>query len=313
MTSYGNSESLIENTLNAGAEPSSGRQSAGNGYDPRLSSDVQSPSGIKGDITPSAASVSITLDDVGRIFTTAKGSHTALQHVSFEVREGEFVAVVGPSGCGKSTLLSMISGLALPDEGSVKVLGKKVTSLQREVGFIFQRDALLPWRTALQNVALPLRFRGSDRKSANEVARSWLAQIGLQKFESYYPHQLSGGMRKRVAVAATLAYEPPILLMDEPFSALDVETRNIMENDLLRLWQVSKPTVIFITHDLQEAVGIADRVIVMSAGPGTVIGDYEVDLGRPRDLLELRYNDHFVELQQKIWGQLREEVMKAQD
>jgi NitT/TauT family transport system ATP-binding protein len=260
-----------------------------------------------------ATSVSIRLTDVERVFQTTKGSYVALREVSFEVRRGEFLAVVGPSGCGKSTLLSLISGLALPDRGTVEVLGKHVEGLQRDVGFIFQRDALLPWRTALQNVMLPLRFRGRDRKTAEEVARSWLAQVGLQKFEANYPHQLSGGMRKRVAIAATLAYEPPILLMDEPFSALDVETRTIMENDLLRLWEMNRPTVVFITHDLQEAVGLADRVIVMSAGPGTVIGDHCVDIGRPRDLLELRYNEQFVSLQQKIWGQLREEVLKAQE
>src|SRR5262249_52165145 len=155
--------------------------------------------------------------------------------------------------------------------------------LQRDVGFIFQRDALLPWRTALQNVMLPLKFRGAKPAEARERARAWLARVGLRRFETSYPHQLSGGMRKRVAIAATLAYEPRVLLMDEPFSALDVETRTIMENDLLGLWELSRPTVVFITHDLQEAVGLADRVLVLTAGPGRVLGDYAIDLPRPRN------------------------------
>jgi NitT/TauT family transport system ATP-binding protein len=259
------------------------------------------------------ADIAIRLDGVKRAFRTPKGTYVALEDVSFDVPRGEFLAVVGPSGCGKSTLLSLICGLARPTAGVVEVFGEPVTSLRRDVGFIFQRDALLPWRTALQNVALPLRFRGADKRSATELARSWLAKVGLRKFEASYPHQLSGGMRKRVAVAATLAYEPPVLLLDEPFSALDVETRTIMENDLLKLWELNKPTVVFITHDLQEAVGLADRVLVMTAGPGRIIGDHPVDLGRPRDLLDLRFDEKFVALQHVIWNQLREQVMKAQE
>ena len=263
---------------------------------------------------PRTSGVAIRLEKVKRAFPTPKGTYVALEDVSFEVPHGEFLAVVGPSGCGKSTLLTLICGLARPTEGVVEVFGKPVTSLRRDVGFIFQRDALLPWRTALQNVALPLRFRGADKRSATELARSWLAKVGLRRFEASYPHQLSGGMRKRVAIAATLAYEPPVLLLDEPFSALDVETRTIMENDLLKLWELNKPTVVFITHDLQEAVGLADRVLVMTAGPGgRVIGDHRVDLGRPRDLLDLRYDENFVNLQHRIWNQLREQVMKAQE
>lgn len=255
--------------------------------------------------------VAIGIRNVKRSFQGARGSYVALQNVSFDVPRGQFLAVVGPSGCGKSTLLSLISGLARPDEGVVEIDGKRVTSLQRDVGFIFQRDALLPWRTALQNVALPLRFRGAGRAQAIEQARAWLDKVGLRKFESSYPHQLSGGMRKRVAIAATLAFEPPVLLLDEPFSALDVETRTIMENDLLNLCALSKPTVVFITHDLQEAVGLADRVLVMSAGPSRVIGDHAIDLKRPRDLPELRFDQAFVELQHTIWEELRDQVAKA--
>jgi len=256
---------------------------------------------------PDKAAPAIRLRQVRRSF----GSFVALDDVSFDVRRGEFLAVVGPSGCGKSTLLTLISGLALPDDGLVEVLSQPVTKLQRDVGFIFQRDALLPWRTALQNVALPLRFRGMEKAAALERARAWLARVGLKRFEGRYPHQLSGGMRKRVAIAATLAYEPPVLLLDEPFSALDVETRTIMENDLLQLWELNRPTVVFITHDLQEAVSLADRVVVMTAGPGRILGDYAVDIPRPRNLLDLRYDDRLIALQQRIWGQMRDEVLKA--
>lgn len=254
----------------------------------------------------------IAIRSVKRVFTSrAGGAYVAVQDVSFEVPRGEFLAVVGPSGCGKSTLLSMIAGISRPQEGSIEIDGRRVDGLQRDVGFIFQRDALLPWRTALQNVALPLRFRGSAKAEAVDKARAWLARVGLESFEHSYPHQLSGGMRKRVAIAATLAYEPPVLLLDEPFSALDVETRTSMENDLLDLWAVNRPTVVFITHDLQEAVGLADRVLVMSAGPGRIIGDYRVDLPRPRDLAELRFDAAFVELQHAIWQQLKREVVQA--
>jgi NitT/TauT family transport system ATP-binding protein len=260
---------------------------------------------------PPGGGPAIRLRDVGRSFAGPRGEFIALTGVSFDARDGEFVAVVGPSGCGKSTLLTLISGLAFPDDGSVEVLGRPVTKLQRDVGFIFQRDALLPWRTALQNVMLPLRFRGVPQAEARERARAWLARVGLKRFEASYPHQLSGGMRKRIAIAATLAYEPRVLLMDEPFSALDVETRTIMENDLLKLWELNRPTVLFITHDLQEAVGLADRVLVLTAGPGRILGDYAIDLPRPRNLLELRFDPTFLALQHSIWDHLRVEVVKA--
>lgn len=261
----------------------------------------------------SGQEITMRLRGVKRVFDTPTGEYTALSDITFDVPEGQFLAVVGPSGCGKSTLLTLISGLAFPEAGEVEVLGSPVTAVQKNVGFIFQRDALLPWRTALQNVALPLTFRGMGKSEARDVARSWLSRVGLKSFEDNYPHQLSGGMRKRVAIAATLCYEPRVLLMDEPFSALDVETRTIMENDLLHLWDVNRPTVMFITHDLQEAVSLADRVLVMSAGPGQIIGDYEVDLARPRNLLELRFDDKLIAIQHKIWNQLRDEVVRAYD
>lgn len=278
-----------------------------------ISADSNRPTMFKthGNIPDTSVSPSIRLSNVTQSFAGPRGDFVAVRDVTFETSPGEFLVVVGPSGCGKSTLLSLISGLAFPKDGTVEVLGKQVTKLQRDLGFIFQRDALLPWRTALQNVALPLRFRGLSKSAANERALSWLTRTGLKKFETSYPHQLSGGMRKRVAIAATLAYEPRILLMDEPFSALDVETRTIMENDLLELWGLSRPTVVFITHDLQEAIGLADRVLVLTAGPGRVLGNYKIDLPRPRNLMELRFDPKFIEIQHNIWNDLRGEVLKA--
>jgi NitT/TauT family transport system ATP-binding protein len=249
--------------------------------------------------------------DVVRVFDGASGPFVALDQVDLAVPKGEFVAIVGPSGCGKSTLLSLIAGLASPDAGSVSVLGHPVSGVQRSVGFIFQRDALLPWRTALQNVSLGLRYRGVHRAEAQDRARAWLSRVGLGRFEGHYPAQLSGGMRKRVQIAATLAYEPQILLLDEPFSSLDVQTRTLMENDLLSIWDKSGQTVVFITHDLEEAIGLADRVVVMSAAPGRVIDDHRIPLERPRNLLEIRFGDDFMALHHVLWEALRDEVLRA--
>ncbi|OLT18727.1 mannosyltransferase [Pseudonocardia sp. CNS-139] len=248
---------------------------------------------------------------IRRTFETARGPFTALDGVDLVAGRGEFVSVVGPSGCGKSTLLGLVAGLARQQAGRVEVLGRPVSGVRRDVGFIFQKDALLPWRTALQNVMLPLRFRGVPAGEARERAAAWLARVGLGRFESSYPHQLSGGMRKRVAIAATLVYEPDVLLLDEPFSALDVQTRTLMERDLLGLWAINRPTVLFITHDLEEAVGLSDRVLVMSAGPGRIIGNHAISLERPRDLLEIRFDSRFTDLHHAIWEQLRGEVLKA--
>ena len=237
--------------------------------------------------------------------------HIALQDVSFRAAPGEFVSIVGPSGCGKSTLLFIISSLIQPTSGAVQVLGRSPNEATSDVGFVFQRDALLPWRTALQNVALPLRFRSLSRRQAERQANDWLARVGLAGFEDRFPHQLSGGQRKRVAIAASLAYTPKVLLMDEPFSALDAQTRNLMENDLLGLWQETRQTVIFITHDLEEAVALSDRVVTMTAAPGRILSERAVGLGRPRNLLEVRFEAEFVHLHEALWQDLREQVLRA--
>ena len=256
----------------------------------------------------------IELDRVTKIFQTSPKHvpFTALQDVSFTVGTGQFVALVGPTGCGKSTTLSLISGLERPTSGAVRVNGERVDGVRSDLGFVFQNDALLPWRTAVENVELALKFRGVPRQQARDRAGGWLERVGLRGFEASYAHQLSGGMRKRVSLAATMVYEPSVLLMDEPFSALDVQTRAIMENDLLSVWQqVTHQTVLFVTHDLEEAIGLSDRVIVFTARPARVLGDYTVELPRPRNLLAIKLHPEFIELYRKIWADLEGEVLRA--
>ena len=246
-------------------------------------------------------------------FLTPKGeAFTALSEVSFTVEPGQFCAVVGPTGCGKSTTLGMVSGLDRPSAGSVRVGGREVDGVADGISFMFQTDALLPWKTVLGNVEMGPLFRGVPRRRARTLARDWLRRVGLAGFEDRYPHQLSGGMRKRVAMAAALINEPRILLMDEPFGALDVQTKAIMQTELLGLWEQLRPSVLFITHDLDEAVALADRVVVMTSGPGSVKAVYDVDLPRPRGpVQEIRYEPRFLEIQHQIWESLREEVQRA--
>ena len=256
----------------------------------------------------------VRIADLRMGYPTANGRDAlvALEKTSLAIHPGEFVAVVGPSGCGKSTLLSAISGLRRPLEGDVWVNGDQVRGIRHDVGFVFQQDALLPWRKAVDNVALGLRLRGASRKDAGAEARRWLKRVGLAGFEDVYPHQLSGGMRKRVAVAATLVYGPSVLLMDEPFSALDIQTRNIMENDLLDIWSAyGHQSVVFVTHDLEEAIGLSDRVVVLTTGPGRIAAEFDIDLPRPRNLIDLKATRGFEALYAEIWSVLRDEVLKA--
>jgi NitT/TauT family transport system ATP-binding protein len=255
----------------------------------------------------------IEIKDVTKRFLTPKGEpFTAISGVDFTVEPGQFCAVVGPTGCGKSTLLSLVSGLDRPSEGSVWVGGKEVDGITDGVGFMFQADALLPWKSVLHNVALGLIFRRVPKKDAYERARDWIRRVGLAGFEDRYPHQLSGGMRKRVAMAAAWITEPSVLLMDEPFGALDVQTKAIMSNELTGLWEQSRPSVLFITHDLEEAVALADRVVVMTSGPGSVKQVFDIDIPRPRgSVQEIRFEDRFLELHHDIWATLREEVERA--
>jgi sulfonate transport system ATP-binding protein len=252
----------------------------------------------------------IELRGVYKRFPTASGStYTALRDISFSVSPGEFCAVVGPTGCGKSTTLGLISGLEPPSLGDVRVFEQPVRGIVDGIGYMFQTDSVFPWRDALSNVMAGPRFHGASKAEAAERARDWLRRVGLEGFERYYPHQMSGGMRKRLALAQTLINNPRILLMDEPFSALDVQTRTLMENELLALWSSLNASVVFITHDLEEAIALADRVLVMTAGPGTIKGSYSIDLPRPRNVSEIRFDRRFVELYQEIWEDLREEVL----
>lgn len=252
----------------------------------------------------------IELQNVTKQFRTPTGGiYTALRDLSLSVGPGEFCAVVGPTGCGKSTTLSLISGLERPSIGEVQVMGKPVQGIDPRIGYVFQADAVFPWKSVLQNVATGPRFRGQSKAQAFEKAREWLKRVGLAGFEDRYPHQLSGGMRKRVALAQTFINEPQILLMDEPFSALDVQTRILMGDELLNLWSSLSASVVFVTHDLEEAIALADKVCVLTAGPATVKGIYSIDLPRPRNVAEIRFEPRFVQLYHEIWEDLRNEVL----
>jgi len=238
--------------------------------------------------------------------------YTAVQDVSLTVEVGEFVSVVGPTGCGKSTLLNVGAGLLAPSAGTVSVFGQALSDINRRAGYMFQADSLMPWRTALGNVMAGLEFHGTPAEPARLQAEEWLRRVGLGGFGDRYPHQMSGGMRKRVSLAQTLVLDPDIMLMDEPFSALDIQTRQLMENELLALWAAKKKAVLFITHDLDEAIAMSDRVVVFSAGPGShPIGDFTIDIVRPRDVAEVKMTPRFIELHRAIWSELREEVLKG--
>ena len=282
--------------------------------------------------------------------TVAFGSYTAVATTTLHVDAGEFVSVVGPTGCGKSTLLNLAAGLRAPNSGTVLVDGTPLLGINRKAGYLFQGESLMPWRTARDNVAAGPEFAGASRTEARAAADAWLARVGLSGHGAKYPHQMSGGMRKRAQLAQTLVMDPPILLMDEPFSALDVQTRLMMENELLALWDSgsasarersadsgsasarersadsgsasarersadgggARKSVFFITHDLEEAISLSDRVVVLSAGPGTrPIAEFAITLPRPRDVADIRLTPAFQHLQEEIWAVLRAEVLRA--
>ncbi|MFN0185274.1 MAG: ABC transporter ATP-binding protein [Aquabacterium sp.] len=265
----------------------------------------------------------LSLDGIACTFVSrdAPGQrYTAVADVTMRVAAGEFVSVVGPTGCGKSTLLNMAAGLLGPSAGTVEVFGQPLQGLNRRAGYMFQAESLMPWRTALGNVVAGLQFRGVPDDHARAQAEDWLRRVGLGGFGDRYPHQLSGGMRKRTALAQVLVLDPDILLMDEPFSALDIQTRQLMENELLALWAGDadpagarrQKAVLFITHDLDEAIALSDRVVVLSAGPAShPIGEFIIDLPRPRDVAEIKTTPRFIELHTAIWAVLRDEVLKG--
>ncbi len=238
--------------------------------------------------------------------------YTAVSDATLKVGDGEFVTLVGPTGCGKSTLLNVGAGLLIPTSGELRAFGDRLIGINRDAGYLFQPDSLFPWRTALDNVAAGLEFRSVPRHEARERARPWLERVGLAAHAAKYPHELSGGMRKRVALAQTWILQPRVLLMDEPFSALDVQTRQLMENELLAIWADNRASVLFVTHDLEEAIALADRVVVLSAGPESrPIAEFTVDLPRPRDVAEIGLQPHFLELHREIWRTLKDQVLTA--
>jgi NitT/TauT family transport system ATP-binding protein len=250
--------------------------------------------------------VSISFEEAG------KARFTAVENVDLSVLDGEFVALVGPTGSGKSTLLNAAAGLMKQGAGVCRIFGKEVNGIDDRVGYLFQSDALMPWKTALDNVAIGLEIRGIKAAEARAEAQSWLTRVGLQRFAGRYPHQLSGGQRKRVALAQVLILKPQILLMDEPFGQLDAQTRVIMSELLLDLWSADKKAVLFVTHDLDEAIALSDRVVILGAGPASsIVAENPVTLARPRDPMEIRRTPEFSHLHSKIWHQLKGEVIRT--
>lgn len=263
-------------------------------------------------MTAIASPSAVALKNVARRFVTPSGDVlSALEDFDLTIAPGEFMAVVGPTGCGKSTTLGLIAGLARPQGGEVTLFDAPVTGVDRRVGFVFQQDAVFPWRDVLGNVMAGPLFRGVPKDKAEAEARDWITRVGLKGFEHHHPHQLSGGMRKRVALAQTFINNPQVLLMDEPFSALDVQTRELMQEELLQLWAQAKSAVLFVTHDLDEAILLADRVAVLTTRPARVKSVHTIDLPRPRDVATLRYDERFIAIARKISDDLREEVLRA--
>jgi len=263
------------------------------------------------DVPASAAAVA--LDDVAVAFRLARGGvYTAVERATLHVADGEFVSIVGPTGCGKSTLLNVTAGLLTPATGVVDIFGKPLAAINRQAGYLFQADALFPWKTAIENVSIGLETAGTPMRDARARAQTWLKRVGLDAFADRYPHMLSGGQRKRVGLAQVLICDPKILLMDEPFGPLDAQTRQIMGNLLLDLWTADRKAVLFVTHDLEEAIALSDRVVIMSAGPAAhIIGDWRVPLTRPRDISEVKLDPVFHELHREIWHKLKAEVIKG--
>jgi NitT/TauT family transport system ATP-binding protein len=261
-------------------------------------------------LTQTAPSM-IELKGVTKEFIKPSGEvHTVLRDINLNIPKGEFVSIVGPTGCGKSTTLSLIAGFEPPSEGDVYISGQKLDGTNQRAACVFQTENAFPWKTVIDNVSLGLRLRGVSKAEAYDEARKWITRVGLKGFESFYPSQLSGGMRKRVALAQCLIVQPEILLMDESFSALDVHTRHLMEDELLRIWEETSASVFFITHDLEEAIALSDRVIVLTAGPAaTIKGDYKIDLPRPRNVAEISFDPAFMRIHQQIWEDLKDEVM----
>jgi sulfonate transport system ATP-binding protein len=265
---------------------------------------------IAGDaaLEPHRAEV-LAIRDVFKVFVSSAGAKLALRSIDLSIREGEFLCLLGPSGCGKSTILNLIAGLEAPAEGEVLHHGVPVTGVNTRVGYVAQDDNLLPWRTTVSNVELALEIKGVPRRERRERAIAYLERVGLGGFEHHYPHQLSGGMRKRASIVRTLIDETTdVILMDEPFGPLDAQTRLVLQDELLRLWQDTGRTIVFVTHDIVEAVALSDRIAIFTAAPGTIKAVYDVDLPRPRDVFHIHEMPGFSPIYDRIWHDLREEL-----
>ena len=255
----------------------------------------------------------LELNDVTVSFQSPDGSRmTALRDISLSVEQGELVALVGPSGCGKSTALNVLAGQVRPVSGQVRLAGEPVKGVSPSVGYISQADTLLPWRTVLDNVALAMELRGVEKRERREAARGLMARMGLSGFEDNYPRELSGGMKKRAAIARVLAVDPAILMMDEPFGPLDALTKEKLQDEILALWESTGCTILYVTHDLTEAITLADRVVLMSARPGRVVREYPIDLPRPRRVMDVKFSPRFVELERAIWQDLQGELHREE-
>ena len=255
----------------------------------------------------------LELNDVTVSFQSPDGSRmTALRDMSLSVEQGELVALVGPSGCSKSTALNVLAGQVRPVSGQVRLAGEPVKGVSPSVGYISQADTLLPWRTVLDNVALAMELRGVEKRERREAARGLMARMGLSGFEDNYPRELSGGMKKRAAIARVLAVDPAILMMDEPFGPLDALTKEKLQDEILALWESTGCTILYVTHDLTEAITLADRVVLMSARPGRVVREYPIDLPRPRRVMDVKFSPRFVELERAIWQDLQGELHREE-
>src|ERR1043166_9282266 len=254
----------------------------------------------------------LSLNQVRREFQVRGRQVVAVDTMDLAVEEGEFVTVVGPSGCGKSTLLNLVVGLLAPSGGQIVYRGRPVDGINTDIGYVTQKDNLLPWRTLVENVEIALEIRGVDKNERRRRALDLIGQVGLAGFEDHYPHELSGGMRQRANIIRTLIYDPELILMDEPFGPLDAQTRLVLQEQLLKLWWTSKKTIVFITHDLIEAITLADRVVLMTSRPGRIKLIENVTIPRPREVFKIHQSEQFRSAYERLWQQLRPEVTLAE-
>ncbi|TFL14540.1 ABC transporter ATP-binding protein [Pusillimonas caeni] len=259
-----------------------------------------------------AASDYLKAQGISKTFMRNNQAVVALEDFDLSIAEGEFVSIVGPSGCGKSTFLHIVGGFEPRTGGSITLAGKAVSRPGPDRGMLFQDYALFPWRTVLSNVTWALEVKGMSKAEREQRARKYIDMVGLSRFEGAYPAELSGGMKQRVALARTLVYEPQILLMDEPFGALDAQTRELMQEELTDIWQADRRTVLFVTHDIEEALYLSDRVIVFTARPGRIKADIRIELPRPRHA-HIRKTPEFMNYHTQIWDMLRDEVLRARE